>query len=56
MSGIGMTVNYKSGTMVVADRVGTIEQERRTTRGTPEYFVRWANGETGWYLASNLHF
>jgi hypothetical protein len=51
-----MTVNYKSGTMVVRDRVGTVEQVRRTSSGKPEYFVRWANSESGWYLASNLHF
>jgi len=49
-----MTVNYRSGATV--GQAGTIEQERRTGRGAPEYFVRWADGTSGWFLASNLHF
>lgn len=55
MNGIGLTVNYRSGEMVTS-KTGTIEQARRTSKGTPEYFVRWADGTSGWFLAANLKF
>ncbi len=56
MNAIGMTVNYKSGEMIVTTRRGTVEQVRNRSNGKNEYFVRWANGDTGWYLSSNLSF
>jgi hypothetical protein len=56
MNAINMTVNYKSGETVVQGRVGKVEQQRPRRNGTFEYFVRWGNGESGWYLASNLQF
>ena len=55
ISGVGMRVYYRSGEMVVTGRAGTVEQAEQTRRGF-RYFVRWDNGESGWYLAQNLSF
>ena len=52
----GLTVNYRSGTFVNSAKTGTVEQERTLRGGRKEYFVRWADDTTGWYLASNLQF
>lgn len=55
MSGIGMKVQYKSGE-AISEQVGVIENERRRPTGRVEYLVRWADGTSGWYMTSNLHF
>ena len=52
--GGGMTVRYRSGEMVT-DRVGVVIEQRGRRNGM-EYFVRWYDGSTGWYLASNVKF
>lgn len=54
MSAIGMTVNYKSGTMVT-DRQGVVEKVEYKN-GRPSFFVRWADGQAGWFAASNVQF
>lgn len=55
MNAIGMTVRYKSGETVTS-KTGTVEQERVNSHGRKEFFVRWADGSAGWYLASNVQF
>ena len=54
MNAVGMTVNYKSGTMVT-DRAGVVEQVSYRN-GSPRFFVRWSDGSAGWYLAQNVKF
>lgn len=54
MSAIGMKVNYRSGETV--GRAGVIVDERRTSRGTPEYLVKFEDGSQMWLLAQNVKF
>lgn len=49
-----MRVQYRSGTTLGG--WGTTGEYRMRRAGLREYFVTWDNGDTGWYLATNLQF
>lgn len=52
-SAIGMTVNYRSGTVI--GQSGVIVDERRA-RNQMEYLVKFADGSQSWVLAKNVRF
>jgi hypothetical protein len=51
-----MRVYYRSGETINRERAGETTDERRSPSGNPQYFVKWADGTSGWYLAQNLAF